>query len=181
MYAVIIVSLATAAVCFYLRCGGRTESSAVLWTGVTAFMLVYHLWGRIIMGNVTKLFKIDREHRWFRERRFEKKLYRFLRVKKWKGKALTYRPELFDLHEHSLDEIADTMTKAEVDHWVNELISLASISFALIWGEAWIFVLTAVAAMLFDAQFIVIQRYNRPKVLRVAEMQKKRRKKTDSC
>ena len=29
------------------------------------------------------------------------------------------------------------------------------------------FVITAVAAMIFDAQFIVVQRYNRPIVLRV--------------
>lgn len=177
MYAVIAVSIVTAAVCFYLWYGDRTENSAVLWAGVTAFTLVYHLWGRIIMGNVTKLFRIDRDHWWFRERSFEKKLYQLLRVRKWKGKALTYRPELFDLHKYSLDEIADTMTKAETDHWVNEGISLVSISFGLIWGETWIFLLTALAAMLFDAQFIVIQRYNRPKVLRVLKMQQKRNKK----
>ena len=177
MYAVIAVSIVTAAVCFTLWYGGRTQNGAVLWAGIVAFMLVYHLWGRIIMGNVTKLFKIDRDHWWFRERSFEKKLYQLLRVRKWKGKALTYRPELFDLHKYSLDEIADTMTKAETDHWVNEAISLVSIFFALIWGEVWIFLLTAIAAMLFDAQFIVIQRYNRPKVLRVLKMQQKRDKK----
>jgi len=177
MYAVIAASLVTAAVCFYLWYGGRTQNDAVLWAGVTAFMLVYHLWGRIIMGNVTKLFKINRDHWWFRECGFEKKLYKLLRVRKWKDKALTYNPELFDVKGRTMDEIADTMTKAETDHWVNEGISLVSILFSLVWGEAWIFVLTALAAMLFDAQFIVIQRYNRPKVLRVLKMQEARRKK----
>ncbi len=175
MYAVIALSLVTAAVCFFFYYGGRTQNGAVLWTGVTAFMLVYHLWGRIIMGNVTKLFLINRDHWWFRERGFEKKLYKLLRVKKWKDKALTYNPELFSVKDRTMDEIADTMTKAETDHWVNELISLVSILFAFVWGEAWIFVLTAVLAMLFDAQFIVIQRYNRPKVLRVLKLQEARR------
>ncbi len=40
---------------------------------------------------------------------------------------------------------------------------------ALIWGEFWIFCITAVVAMVFDAQFIVIQRYNRPRVIRLIE------------
>lgn len=177
MYAVIALSIVTAAVCFYLWYGGKTQNDAVLWAGIVAFMLVYHLWGRIIMGNVTKLFHINRDHWWFKERGFEKKLYKLLRVKKWKDKAPTYNPELFDVKGRTMSEIADTMTKAETDHWVNEGISLVSILFSFIWGETWIFVLTAVAAMLFDAQFIVIQRYNRPKVLRILKMQEARRAK----
>ena len=171
MYVVIVLMLTVMAVTFWLYYGGRTDSGTVLWTGVVAFMIVYHFWLRIIMGNVTKLFPINRTHWWFRERGFEKGLYRFLRVKKWKGKALTYNPELFDVKKRTLDEIADSMTKAEVDHWVNEMISLTSILFSLLWGETWIFVLTAIIAMLFDGQFIVIQRYNRPKLLRVIRLQ----------
>ena len=41
-----------------------------------------------------------------------------------------------------------------------------------LWGEAWIFAITAFLAMLFDAQFILIQRFNRPRVLRILEKQK---------
>ncbi len=129
------------------------------------------------MGNVTKLFKINREHWWFREKPFEKGLYKVLRVKKWKDKALTYNPELFSLKNHSLDEIADVMTKAELDHWVNQLISISSILFSILWGEFRIFFLTAVVAMIFDGQFIVIQRYNRPKVLRILKKSDKHSRK----
>ena len=46
---------------------------------------------------------------------FEKKLYKLLKVEKWKGKALTYNPELFLLKNYSYYEIANTMTKAETD------------------------------------------------------------------
>lgn len=175
MYAVIAGTILVWPVCFYLWYGGKTQNNAVLWVGIVAFMFMYHFGLRIIMGGVTKLFAIDRDHRWFKERGFEKKLYKFLRVKKWKDKVLTYSPELFDVKSRTMSEIADTMVKAETDHWVNELISLASILFSLLWGETWIFVLTAVLAMLFDAQFIVIQRYNRPKVLRILKMQEARR------
>ena len=104
-----------------------------------------------------------------RKRFFEKKLYRLLRVKKWKDKALTYNPELFSLKERSLDEIASAMTKAEVDHWLNEGILLASLLFSLLWRQFWLFFASAVFAMLFDGQFIVIQRYNRPRLLRILD------------
>ncbi len=171
MYTVIFITVITAAVCFFLYYNGKTEHQAVLWTGIVSFMIVYHFWGRIIMGNVSKLLKFNHNHWWFQEKRFEKALYKFLRVKNWKGKALTYNPEAFSLEAHSLDEIAKVMTKSEADHWINEGISLFSVFFSLLWGEFWIFAITAVFAMLFDAQFIVIQRYNRPRILRILEKQ----------
>ena len=169
MYAVIAVTVVLSSVCLWLYYGNGTENEAVLWTGIVSFMIMYHLWLRIIMGNVTKLFKIKRSHWFFKEKSFEKPLYKFLRVKKWKDKALTYNPEAFSLKKHTLDEIADVMAKSETDHWVNEIISLISILFSILWGEFWIFFATAVLAMIFDAQFIVIQRYNRPEVERIIE------------
>lgn len=169
MYSVIAATVVTALVCFVLYYGGTTDSELVLWIGIVAFMIMYHFWVRIIMGNVTKLFEIDRNHWWFKELPFEKSLYKLLCVKSWKGKALTYNPEHFSLKLHAPQEIADVTAKSEVDHWVNEVISVSSIFFSLLWGEFWIFLLTAVAAMIFDAQFIIIQRYNRPRLLRLME------------
>ena len=58
------------------------------------------------------------------------------------------------------------MTKSELDHWINEIISITTLLFANIWGELWIFLLTAIAAMIFDGQFIIIQRYNRPRLIK---------------
>ena len=174
MYCVIAVSLTVCAICFGLYYGKVYPNKAILWTGVVAFMIMYHLWVRIIMGNVSKLFNIRYSQAWFRQLPFEEKLYSFLKVKKWKDKALTYNPELFSLKDYSLEAVANTMAKAETDHWINELISLFSIPFALIWGQPWVFAVSAAAAMVFDGQFIVIQRYNRPRILRI--MSKKSRK-----
>ncbi len=167
MHSMIGLTAGVAAVCLFLYYSGIFSDSIALWIGIVAFMIFYHLGLRVVAGSVSKLFHINYRHPWFRERQFEKKLYRLLRVKKWKGKALTYQPEHFSLKEYSLDQIANTMAKSEVDHWINMVISLSSILFSLIWGELWIFVLTAAASMLFDAQFILIQRYNRPRVLRL--------------
>lgn len=171
MYIVIALTLIVASVCFIAYYSNITNSAVVLWVGVTAFTIMYHLWLRIIMGNVSKLFKrkINYKSWWFKERKVEKKIYKLLQVKKWKGKALTYNPELFSLKDYSLEEIANTMSKAEVDHWINEVISLTTLLFAYVWGKLWIFTITAVLAMLFDAQFIIIQRYNRPRIVKIIE------------
>ena len=83
------------------------------------------------------------------KRKFEKNLYKLLRVKEWKGKALTYNPELFSLKDHSLEEIADTMVKAELDHWINEVISLSTLLFPIWWGKFWIFFVYGCLRMVF--------------------------------
>ena len=169
MYCLITITLIISIVCFSLYYGKIYNNIIILWVGITSFTIMYHLWMRIIMGGVTKLFKINYKQLWFKERKFEKKIYELLQVKKWKGKALTYNPELFSLKDYSLEEIANTMSKAEIDHWINELISLSTLLFAIPWGEFWIFLITAIVAMIFDGQFIVIQRYNRPRVLKILE------------
>ena len=181
MYSVIALTLIISIICFSLYYGGVYKSSIILWIGITAFTIMYHFWVRIIMGNVSKLFKkhINYKQWWFKERKFEKKLYKFLRVKEWKGKALTYNPEQFSLKENSLEKIANTMAKSEVDHWINEIISVSTMFFAIIWGQFWIFCLTAIIAMIFDSQFIIIQRYNRPRIVKILEREKRKIKSAD--
>ena len=181
MYALISISAIISAFCFYNFYINKINSSALLWCGVVAFMIVYHLWLRLIMGNVTKLFKLSYKMKWFKEQSFEKHLYKLLKVKKWKGKALTYNPELFCLKNNTYTQIAYSMTKAETDHWINELISLSSLLFAFIWGKFPIFLVSCIAAMLFDGQFIIIQRYNRPRILKLASMHHKKENKAVKC
>ena len=178
MYCVIAITVITWIICFNLYYRNICNNKIILWTGITAFTIMYHFWVRIIMGNVSKIFKnsINYKHSLFKERKFEKKLYKLLKVKKWKGKALTYNPESFSLKEHSLEEIVNTMCKSEVDHWINEIISLTTLFFAILWGAFGVFAITAFAAMIFDGQFIVIQRYNRPRVLKILEKENKEQK-----
>ena len=171
MYCVIGITLITAILCFYLYYQNIYKNETILWIGIIAFTIMYHFWVRIIMGNVSKLFKkkINYKQWWFKEKRFEKRLYKLLCVKEWKDKALTYNPESFSLKQHSLEEIANTMVKSELDHWINEVISLSTLLFIIPWGKAWAFGISAIAAMIFDSQFIIIQRYNRPRIVRILE------------
>lgn len=174
MYCIILASACIAALCLSLYYTKTKDSLVCMWVGVTFFTIMYHLWLRLIMGNVTKLFPINYTMWWYRERPFEKKLYAPFHIKKWKGKALTYNPELFSLKEYSLYDIANTMCKVETDHEINILISLSTLLFSILWGQLWIFALTAFFAILFDTQFILIQRYNRPRVVRLINKQKQK-------
>lgn len=165
---------ALAIVCFALYYTKVIESHVLLWVGVASFTILYHFWLRIIMGNVTKRLPIRYTAGWFKERRFEKKLYKLLRVRKWKENVLTYDPDAFSIEKHGYEGVANAMAKAETDHWINELISLSTMLFPLLWGAPWLFISTAVVGMLFDMQFIVVQRFHRPIIVRVIERDKKR-------
>lgn len=167
MYTVMAFMALLCTACFVVYYFGFYENSVILWIGIVSFMILYHFSVRIFMGMVTKLFKLDYNHVFYKQRSFEKRLYKLLGVKKWKRKVLTFEPEKYDVNSRTLNEIATTMCKSELDHWINEVISVLSILFALLWGCLPAFLITAVAAMLFDAQFIVVQRYNRPIVLRL--------------
>ena len=176
MYCVIAICLIISIICFILYYRNIYKNEIILLIGIVTFTIMYHFWVRIIMGNVSKLFKkhINYKQAFFQEKKFEKGLYNFLCVKEWKGKALTYNPEAFSLKDNSLEEIANTMIKSEVDHWINELISVTTIFFSVIWPNLfWAFLISAIVAMIFDSQFIIIQRYNRPRVIKILEKKEK--------
>lgn len=161
--------------CFIVYYTGYFKNEVVLYTGVTAFTIVYQLGLRLLFGVLTTSFKnkLNTKQFLFKERKFEKKLYEILKVKKWKKRALTYDPEAFNLRKNTKKQVLQTMLKSELDHWINELISLSTLAFALIWGEFGIFLVTCILAMLFDGQFILIQRFNRPRVERLIDKESK--------
>lgn len=169
MYSGIILTVTASAVCFSLYYSHLFENAILLWSGIVCFMILYHFGLRILMGRVTKKWNIDSNHPWFRQKKFEKKLYKILRVRKWKDKVLTFEPEMYSFENRTLEQLATTMAKSETDHWINEIISLTSIFFIFLWGCPAAFIISAIAAMIFDAQFIIVQRYNRPIVQRLSK------------
>ena len=175
MYSVIAICLVISSICFGFYYTGNTDSLVVFWIGMVTFTIMYHFWVRIIMGNVLKLFKkhITYKQYFFKEKKFEKKFYDLIKVKSWKDKVLTYAPQEFDLKENSLETVANNMAKAELDHWINSLISISTISFGFISNVFWPFIVSAIFAMAFETQFIVLQRYNRPRVVKIIEREEK--------
>lgn len=182
MYSVIVICLVVSSICFGFYYTGNTNSLVVFWIGMVTFTIMYHFWVRIIMGNVLKLFKkhITYKQYFFKEKKFEKKFYDLIKVKSWKDKVLTYAPQEFDLKENSLETVANNMAKAELDHWINSLISISTISFGFFSNVFWPFIVSAIFAMAFETQFIVLQRYNRPRVVKIIEREEKNKNREKS-
>ncbi len=96
-----------------------------------------------------------------------------MRVNVWKKYSPTFVPESFCLDRNKLENTLGSMCQAEIVHEIIMLLSLIPISFSAIFGEFSVFLLTSFAALLVDCTFVVIQRYNRPRILKLLERTKR--------
>ena len=110
---------------------------------------------------------VDYQREWFHVSTREQKLYKKLNVKKWKRKMGTYDPACFDNKVHSWDEIAQATCQAELVHELIIVLSFIPIFAAVPFGALPVFVITSVLAAGFDAMFVIIQRCNRPRIIKL--------------
>ena len=149
-----------------------TESDTLLTLAITLGTTFYHFAMRLLTGSVVNLFlknRVDYRRSWFRVGAAEQRLYKKLRVRKWKDKMPTYDPGAFDPNLHSWDEIAQTMCQAELVHEVIMVLSFLPIFAAVPFGALPVFVITSLLAACFDAMFVIMQRYNRPRILKLMD------------
>lgn len=141
---------------------------------VTFGTIAYHFIMRLLVGwifNLVMKNRADYARKWYRIRPWEQKLYRFLRVKKWKNRLPTYAPESFSSQKHTWEEIARTMCQAELVHEVNALLSFAPLAASIWFGSFAVFLITSLAGAVFDLLFAVVQRYNRDRVVKLCRRQ----------
>lgn len=146
---------------------------------ITFGTVCYHFSMRLAVGFAVKgLIKKPLDHHawWFTPKSFEKTLYQLLRVKKWKDFMPTYRPEDFSLKIHTLEEIIQTMCISEIVHEIIAVFSFLPLFMVIPFGEPAVFLITSVLAGGFDMTFVIIQRYNRPRLARMVERKKGVRK-----
>ncbi len=140
---------------------------------ITAGTFFYHFAMRLLVGTAFIPFqKHDPHSAWFREKAFEKKLYKVLKVRRWKDRMPTYDLASFDTKSRTLDEIAQAMCHSELVHETIVVLSFLPLFAAIPFGAFFVFLLTSLAAALFDLSFVVMQRYNRPRVLRLIKRKK---------
>lgn len=149
-----------------------TENPIVEVITITIGITLYHFAMRLSVGTVVNLImKNTANHRsvWFREKRFEKRFYHLLRVRKWKKYIPTYHPDTFDTDKKTVKEIIGATCQAEIVHEVIMALSLLPIAVIPFLGGAAAIFTTSVLSMLIDFVFVILQRYNRPKLIRVME------------
>lgn len=79
----------------------------------------------------------------------------------------TYDPTSFSLKHNSLEQIVYTSCVSEAVHEVIIVFSFLPLLFALVWGAFPVFLVTSILSGLFDSCFVIIQRYNRPRLIRI--------------
>lgn len=104
---------------------------------------------------------------WFQERKFEPKFYKMMRVKKWKKCLPSFNPEDFLLKKHSIPDIIQVICQAEIVHEVIMALSFVPVLFSVWFGAVEIFFITSCMACLLESAFVMIQRYNRPRLMRL--------------
>ena len=141
--------------------------TAAISLGTTCF----HFGMRLAVGRIIPplVRNVSWQHRWFQPQKWEAGLYSRLNVKNWKGKLPTYDPGQFDLRENSLEQVIQNTCGAEVVHEVIILCSFVPLLFSLAFGAFPVFLLTSLAAALYDSIFVIAQRYNRPRLVRILE------------
>lgn len=138
---------------------------------ITFLTVFYHFAMRIAVGGIVALCFRNREFRyeaaWYRQSQWEKRLYDQIGIRKWKKKTITANPEQFDLRRCTYEELLHSMTQAEVVHEIIMLLSFAPMGLIPLYGEPAVFFLTSAAACCVDATFVMIQRFNRPRLLKL--------------
>lgn len=71
-------------------------------------------------------------------------------------------------------EIVEASCQAEIIHEIIMVFSLLPIILIPFLGGNIAIILTSILAMLFDSLFVIIQRYNRPRIIKLIEKYKKR-------
>ncbi len=159
---------------------GFAGCGALYSLAITCGTVFYHFSMRLAVGHtINAVFKnrMNPERPWFRARKFERKLYKLLRVRAWRAHVPTYAPDTFSREKHTWREIAMATCQAEVVHETIALLSFVPLLFAIPFGEFWVFLITSVCAALYDTVFVVLQRYNRPLILKVVKSEEKRAEK----
>lgn len=142
---------------------------------ITFLTFSYHFIMRLIVGAVMfPLFKkkYDYNSKWFTQKPFEKRLYKFLRVKQWKEKVPSWSPGAFALENNTLHNIALGMCNAEAVHEVIVMFSFVPILFSIEFGEPAVFIITSILVAAVDIIFVIVQRYNRPRIIKLIKKSK---------
>ena len=129
----------------------------------------YHFAMRLLVGAIVPLLtkNVSPDQYWFRSRSWEQKLHIKLKVKNWKGGIPTYDPSQFDLSQNKLEQVIHNMCNAEAVHEVIILFSFLPLFFAIPFGTFPVFLMTSILAAMYDSVFVIAQRYNRPRLVRI--------------
>ena len=146
----------------------KTAYGLALSLAITFGTASYHLIMRLLVGCAFQAVMQDHadlRKRWYRVGKREMAVYEALRVKRWKRKMPTYDNALFDPRLHTWAEIAQAMCQAELVHETIMPLSFLPIAAGIWFGAYPVFVVTSLLSAGFDRLFVMMQRYNRQRIM----------------
>ena len=147
-----------------------TRNAIVEAITISIGVTLYHFAMRLAVGTIINFImknKADHKNVWFREKSFETKFYKMIGVQKWKKYLPTYSPDTFDTSQKTVKEIIGATCQAEIVHEIIMALSLLPMILIPFLGGATALIITSVLSMLFDSLFVILQRYNRPKLVKI--------------
>ena len=162
---ILLVGLLACGIAYYF-----TQNAILFTITITLGTCFYHFAMRLIVGHgIDAIFhnKMNYNRWWFRERKHETKFYNILQVKKWKKHLPTYNADYYDMTKHSVEEIIQTTCQSEVVHEINMVLSFVPVIFTIWFGSLVAFLITSCIAFCFDSVFVILQRFNRPRLRRL--------------
>lgn len=154
----------------------RNRNDVCFAMGITFMTIAYHVIVRLVIGTVVDAAcdnQIDSGKSWFEDSDAERAFYKLIGVRKWKKKLPTFDEAAFSMKKHSLEDLIGASCQAEVVHEVNIAASLLAMLFAVPFGSLWLFALTSILGAMVDLVFVIVQRYNRPRLMRAADRQRR--------
>ena len=153
---------------------------------ITFGTISYHVVMRLLVGLafcIVMKNRADYKKRWYHVSGDEMAVYARLNVKKWKRRMPTYNRTLFDPRLHTWEKIAQAMCQAELVHETIALLSFLPIIAGIWFGAYPVFVVTSVLAAGCDMLFVMMQRYNRQRIMTLLqrERQKKQMRTNGKC
>lgn len=169
MFRIMYVSFACMIVFFVVNY--FINNNVIFSLGVTSLTIFYHVGIRLFLGEFLLLkfipSDIDYKRKWFQQNKFEQRIYKILRVKKWKGNMPTYSPDEFSTEKNSWEQIVSATCKSEIIHGTNIIVSFVPILFTFVFGSFVAFLITSIVGACLDLVFVIMQRYNRPRLIRM--------------
>lgn len=142
-------------------------------TSATAF---YHFAIRLLIGIFFERKygnNISWEKRWFKVGENELRIYEIIKVKSWKKHIPTYNSSSFDVKTRTYEQIAMAMCQAELVHETIIVFSFVPIIASMWFGAMEVFIVTSVISAFIDLLFVILQRYNRPRILKIIKLTSK--------
>ncbi len=145
---------------------GTAQQESFFAAATTLGATFYHFGVRLAVGWILNKIlqnRADYRKEWYQPHKIETWFYKAIKIK---NRMPSCQPEHFSPFHYPWDEIAQATCQTEIIHKIIILLRFLPMAAAVFFGNAPIFLAPSVYAACVDLIFVMIQRYNRPRIVK---------------